>query len=568
MRCDAGAVPDSSPEAVAVHRALPFAAWCHEFLPDWFKRPDAPFHAEADARANECGIPIADCWGAGLGKTTRYVIARIVYVICEPHFLTTDEGTGRKRFAPEWEIRAAEALRIAECGVRIEIPSPKSEIRNEVRWAHLCIAAKTVDAACEKLDIVRHILNENEKIVGEYRDAVRPPRGADSRDDFVANGVRVFAASTGQSIRGKVHNGVRVQLFVGDDLEDEQIARSPRREKSLSQWLDSDVYPRLEEDGAGAVMQILLNMYQGRNCQALRYAALAEKVDPQGRPYALYRCYPRIGANGESVWPDRYTTRDTLRAMFIVGPSAARTQYHCKQSSDDTRFRPEWFQPYRLALIAPAALGQYKKILWLDPSFTAKETSDYKAIVVLGRARREVEVYCLHAWIRHCTAETAAQEIVRAWLQYPDVQVWIEGNAGAEDTYRALFRSLAKDGCTVPYVHYESTTSNKEIDITQWEGELSQGLCYFDVTECDQALLTTQFLDWPTGNDDGPDAWAKARKKLGLAELGQSPDIELRTPRGDMGVLMGVRRSVPPVPGSAEDNWQRRHAGPSAPAIY
>ena len=202
------------------------------------------------------------------------------------------------------------------------------------------------------------------------------------------------------------------------------------------------------------------------------------------------------------------------RAMFVAGPVAARTQYQCKRSDETARFRPEYMQAFRIALLPADQRKAMLKIIWLDPSFSAKETSDFKAVVKLGIIPGRPEVYCLDAWLRQTGPNEAAAAVIRMWEEDPDAEVCIEANSGATDAYTSVFTEISRGGQPIPRVLFLWTSTAKEIDICRWEGEFAQGHCYFDPTQPGQAKLIEQFEDYPEGHDDGPDAWSKARKRL------------------------------------------------------
>ena len=203
MQRQATASEDMSPAAVAARKALPFSEWCHEYLPHWFEAGDAPFHEPADARRNDTGLWLAECWGSGAGKTTRYVIADVLHDICNPVYRWTDRDTGKSWYASE-----------------VEVGDDYKQLTRGHRLIFEILGARTEDAAAEKGDIIRFELKNKPRIRADYGDAVTPRLGNDEETDFTANAVRVLARGIGQSLRGQLHNGRRPQKFVGDDLED------------------------------------------------------------------------------------------------------------------------------------------------------------------------------------------------------------------------------------------------------------------------------------------------------------------------------------------------------------
>lgn len=465
MRRQATAFADTSREAVEERRSRPFASWCHTYLPHWFEREDAPFHEAADARRNIVGLPTCECWARGTAKTTRYSIADVLF-----------------------------------------------DILNRER-CFIILGAKTLDSAAEKANIIRQELKHNARLSADYGD-VEPEAVSDAEDDFTALGCRVRCLGTGQSLRGAVHAGHRPQKFIGDDLEDKTISRSREREQKLWDWLMGDVYPALEGAGQEAVFRNLCNMY-GRHCLAVRFRQMAGERDAKGRPLAAFYSYPLIGDDGESAWPGRYSTDAVKRAMAIIGTSLARTEYLCLMADDEAPYQPDWFKPFDSRTLSAAELGKMVKVAYNDPSATAKETSDFKSWIVLGRTPGTPETYCLHAWVRRSTPEEQIRELFRIVEKYPGVHLACERNGFQTLLWNLLVLTCEREGRAVPSVRGIFNMTNKLDRLMQWQAEHQLGRCLYDPREGDQQRLVDQWCDLPTGkHDDGPDAWDGARRIL------------------------------------------------------
>lgn len=535
---------DMSPEAVERRQRLPFARWMRKYFPHWISVPDAPFHAEADERRNIVGIPVTNCWGGGMGKTVRYVILDALYDICNPVFLWTDEETGERSFAPEW------------------LGADEPNLLKGDRLIHSAVGCHTFDSAATKTDIVRLELLHNARLRADYGDALEPRQGQSEEGDFVSNGHRLFARGIGQSLRGELFHGRRVQKLRCDDLENERIGYNREAEAKLRKQVFNDWYPRLEGSGARAALSAQTNMY-GPHCFAEFSRELSEKLDEAGRPGSLYIREPWEDENGESRWAEQITTEELKGIRLRIGDAAYRSQYLCLVANENAIFQPQWFLSFSVAKLrrdAPEQIAAMRKVVWHDTSWLATEASDFKATIALGMPRNEPKILTLHAWIRKVSGKEAARHLCKVHAMFPDATIWIEGNGGAEMAYRALYELMVKDGLEPGYWRYETNTDPKDARVMQWIGEVSRGDCFFDVEEGDQRLLVDQFCDWgqPGAKRDGPDAWACARIKLGRFG-GTRIEVATAMPRDDMGALVGLGRSrrPPPRPGSRDDRWQR-----------
>ena len=140
MQREARPFADSSDEAAAARRALPFDAWIHAYFPHYASCESSPLHLLADEIVEEKGIPVAEFWFRGAGKTTRALLRRI--------------------------------RRIVE------------------RRAHfILVGGQTEENAAEKLDLIKLELVNNPRLRQDYGDRDRPARrerhrhGLDRRRD-------------------------------------------------------------------------------------------------------------------------------------------------------------------------------------------------------------------------------------------------------------------------------------------------------------------------------------------------------------------------------------------------
>jgi len=453
------AVPfdDMSRRARKRRRNQPFAAWARTYLPHYFSCPDAPFHALADEAVEERGIPVIMCWARGYGKSVRYNLARTLWRICQRD------------------------------------------------WHFVIVGARSEDVAAENMHFIRVELEHNARISADYGEAVAKVRGPD--EDWIALDTRVWARGIGQSPKGARYRQYRPDAFVGDDLEDDIIARNPRTLEKLWEWLMASVWPALEGAGTNAHFILLCTPY-GRGSIAARAKEMAEKADEQGRPLARYFEYPALDADGESAWPARYSTAQIQRAAAIMGSRLFRREMLCKIDTEDAPFRPEWIRSFDSV---GSDRTRLRVAAFLDPSASAAENRDFKALVVLGRCEETGAIYCLHAWIRHASPGEMLSELQRVHDVYSPGILACESNG-----FQSLIWPLMQARKMKLAVRAITNTTNKADRILSNQGEFERELCYFDPQEGDQRRLVDQFLDYgrTTVHDDGPDAWDGARRLL------------------------------------------------------
>jgi predicted phage terminase large subunit-like protein len=493
---------DSSEEAAAARRALPFDAWIHTYFPHYASCESSPLHLLADDQVEERNIPIAEFWFRGAGKTTRALLRRI--------------------------------RRILE------------------RRAHfIVVGGQTEENAAEKLDLIKLELVHNARLRQDYAGAdsgaLAPKSGENEDTDWIAVETRLLARGTGQSCRGLLHGPHRPDDFLGDDLEDDFLARNPQREKHLWEWLFGNVFPALatggprstgirgehgEDEGrgegqsqignrnsdvrnrpcSGAWCEILLNNYGTRCGLRAKFQQAAQQTDALGKPLCRYIEYLAEDERGESVWPERFPTAVLRRMSAIMGRALYGREMLGKAFSDESVFRPEWVRDFRAADFDRATAEVRAAV---DPSATAKETSDYKALVVLARPIGSRDYFCLHAWMRRASPNELIAEILRVYDAFSPGRIGCEAN-GFQAFLWPLLEANEEIRGRVDRVGLFPVTNaaSKEDRILSLQPDFERGLCYFDEGEGDQRLLLDQFLDFgkPGVHDDGPDAYEMARR--------------------------------------------------------
>ena len=463
---------DTSPDAKAERRGLPFFDWCATYLPHYFTAAPWARHLEAERHSHDEGVPQFHCWGRGAGKSTLFSLAKPLKWILGESDLSDGPDAPERHF--------------------------------------IIFGGATEDVAIDKSDFVALELAENQRLRCDYGPAeVKGEAGARVMGDTL-----VWCRGIGQSTRGQRHRQWRPDAFVGDDLENDVLVRNPKREAELWDWLLGATFPGLESHGARAVFIVVGTMY-GRHCMMARAREQSKVLDATGQPVCRYFEYPLRDERGHSTWPERYSDADMARACAVMGTRIARREIDCKEDSQDAPFRPEWIREFDSTRLDRACL---RTVAFLDPSAKADEHHDYKALVVLASPTcptGPTSIYCLHAWIRHASPGEMIEHLFWVEQQFGPGVIGCESNGFQGLIWELLQVEQERRGrrLAVQPVH---NRQNKQDRILTNQAEFERGLCLFDPREGDQQVLIDQFLDFgQTGvHDDGPDAWDGARRLL------------------------------------------------------
>jgi hypothetical protein len=110
------------------------------------------------------------------------------------------------------------------------------------RLKRFCIfITSTASLANDFLTDLKHELEDNERLAEDFPEACG--RGRIWREDVIVtrNGVRIQALGAGKRIRGRKHRQWRPDLFILDDLEDDEHVRNLEQRDKLHNWLSKAV---------------------------------------------------------------------------------------------------------------------------------------------------------------------------------------------------------------------------------------------------------------------------------------------------------------------------------------
>ena len=454
---------DAGASARSARRGLPLLEWCRAYLPHYFDVPFAPFHrAMADA-AGEPAMPTFVCAFRGAGKSVLLALAR--------------------------PLRRA---------LRGEAP-------------YFLYGSQVQKLAAQNMDYVRMELEHNGRIRSDYGEpevagvqaewTVRLPRREAAK--FEAFGI-------GMSPRGRRHGPHRPAEFLGDDLEDAELARNPERERNLWDWLMDEVLPALEPERC--VFTVLGTMF-GPHCMIERARRLGERRDAGGRPLARV-FVQKVTEGGRSVWPERFGDATLARIRATVGLRNWLRNYALESDDPTKPFQAKWMGTY-----APeeAELRRLDVVAFLDPAVSQKASACPRALVAVGAERRSGVRYVLDAWIERGTPAEMAGKLFEFNRRFRPRVIGIESNGGYALLKPLLTMLQAERGEALP-VRYVAHARPKALRIEALCPQFEGGRWRFPRNpNAGVQTLQEQFLSYPDGYVDGPDAAAGCDELLPAA---------------------------------------------------
>jgi phage terminase large subunit-like protein len=365
----------------------------------------------------------------------------------------------------------------------------------------------TKELAVDFVSFIKMEFEDNPRIKQDFGDLIK---GIGSVSNFSANGVRVFARTKRQMLRGFKFRNRRPDWIIIDDVEKDEDAGSPVLVKKLLKIITEGLYPSLRPAKTSKffIFGTIIN----------RRSALGTILNSQEEPYINWnrRVYKSISISEDgkekSLWQDRFPIKLLQEIKKTIGTIAFEKEYQNNPLDEEvSAFQESWMKYYDLNSINPKNLI---KVMFLDPAARDKKKNDTKAIILLGLDKEEMKYYFLHVWIKRASIISMLHAVFRIYLTYFPSVVGFESN-GFQALIKDLFENLEREyKVNLPLMlieHYQS----KEMRILSLSPLMERGKFYFKSNpDDDTKILIEQFIYYPTStiNDDGPDASAEARK--------------------------------------------------------
>jgi hypothetical protein len=358
--------------------------------------------------------------------------------------------------------------------------------------------SKTFDQASESLTSIRLQFEHNPKLkqdFGEFKSFGQ----WDEKSFTTSQGLYWKALGKGQSPRGSKKDEQRVNLFIGDDFDDDEEIRNQKRLDQSWEWFTDALMP--VADVSDHALYVMLNNLIGKDsiqARAVKIADYHERVnllDERGRP----------------SWAARHSLEDCQYMINKIGTRAAQKEYFNNPLVEGKVFKEEWLQYKKVD-----NLGSYHALLaYLDPSFKSKKNADHKALVLIGAKDGEfhvIKVFC----------DVASVEEMIEW--HYDLEAYVKAKGGIcefwmeevflQDLLYKDFAEVAKRKGWPIGVHGDTRKKpDKDARISSIAGYFERAQIFLNENEKDNhhmQRLREQLLLFEPGftgiKKDGPDA--------------------------------------------------------------
>lgn len=318
-------------------------------------------------------------------------------------------------------------------------------------------------------------------------------------EDFVLrNGAVVRALGRGSAWRGHIYRANRPDWVVIDDLESRKNVRNPKMVLERINWLRAEVFPAVKMDGG----QLLIagNKFSKRSA----IARLAENKEGEYR-FKVFEAGAEL-PDGSPAWPEKFTLENLKKMRAFMGPTNYGAEMLNRPTDEGVLVKGGWIK-WILPDEIPS-IGTLRVHGFLDPSATATEASDFKALVTVGIAEEGMR-YVLDSWIQHASPKEMINAVYDRFQRFRHERIGMEKNMLHDFLRDSVRDGERRHGYAVPWqavLHSE----NKELRISRIGPSFERQDEWCFVRGSDNETLVEQlcFYGDPGVNDDGPDALA------------------------------------------------------------
>lgn len=406
-------------------------------------------------------------------------------------------------------------------------------------WLEGLILSSGTEGKAKKLigDLEAH-LRSNQRLIADFGDF--QVQGSWTNGYFyTGSGVGFWAFGIGQNPAGVRQGFKRPNLGIMDDADSKKTSKNQELTKEILDWFLGEFCGclqtkgrmvifsnnRVSADGLTAHLVGDITPDQPKR-QGWKHIKVYWTEDPQTHEMV----FPAQDGNGnylpptngewQPAWVENYSTKQAIDKIVDMGTRNAKRQlYHMDEREGGV------FQADHINWRTPLPLPQYDRlVVYVDPSFS--DTGDFKAIVLLGRKNKRVDI--LWAWVRQASVLAMVQAHINLYLElqsefpsfadqeshvrYRQVACrhYVEGNLQQKMILNPHYESQ----CDAVDLNWrprfdERKKPDKQGRIESLSVLFENGTIGWNSEEAgsnDMIVLKNQFLSFPNGNDDGPDA--------------------------------------------------------------
>lgn len=290
------------------------------------------------------------------------------------------EATHRVLYNPEWyEVRIwsrelAKSTRTMMETLYLVLVGNKATAggtQKRVKKKYTLLISNSLDNAVRLLTPYKLNLEHNRRLIHDY--GPQECSGKWQAAEFTTEqGAAFRALGAGQSPRGTRNEEARPDIILFDDVDTDADCFNPEIINKKWKWIEEAAI------GTRSVSRPVTIIFCGNriavDCCIMRAASFADKVQIMNIR----------NENGKSTWPEKNSEADIDRVLNQKSFAASQKEYFNNPVTEGAVFKELAYKP-------ALDIDKYERLIcYTDPSY--KETGDYKATVLVGKAKDEYHV--------------------------------------------------------------------------------------------------------------------------------------------------------------------------------
>lgn len=396
------------------------------------------------------------------------------------------------------------------------------------RKRYCMIGMDAFDQAAIMLEAIKAELESNPRLVMDFPEACGGIGSVWQAGVIVTkNDRKIEAVGSGKRIRGRRHGPHRPDLFIGDDLENDENVKTPEQRNKLAAWINKAV---LKLGGAGEKFDAILigtilhydsvlarlianPLWRGVKFKAIlswpHHMTLWDEWESlllgagEAEAEAFYRQHAGAMHEGAQVsWPAGRPLVELMRIRARDGHAAFDSELQNDPLSDDDA-------PFARLLELPTAFWVDRLAQWTffgscDPSLGKEGANRDPSALLVGGYNRETGVLdVVEALIKKRLPDRIIEDIIALQEQYRCALWVVEAVQFQAFLHSELVRRSAARGTPVP-ARAVTPIADKLLRIESLQPHMANGLIRLHRA---QATLIDQLRHFPKADhDDGPDA--------------------------------------------------------------